>query len=109
METLILVLVVAVPGCVAFAVAYLAGFWLSSNLIFLPAPIRVTCAGIVPTIVVVGCFWVWHKIDYASHQAEHGDVGYMGPLTLLIYGWPIFLLLAIGSFLFAAHTFYKAR
>ena len=109
MELLILVLVVAVPGCVAIAVAYFAGIWLRSNMTFLPAPIRVSLAGFAPSIAIVGFFWTLHEIDYALYQAEHGDAGYMSPLVALLYGAPVFLVIAIGSFFFAARTFYKAQ
>jgi hypothetical protein len=109
METLVLILVVAVPGCFALAVAYTAGSWFRSKLTFLPIPIRVTVAGFLPSVAVVGCFWIWHEIDYASHQAERGDLGYMGPLVILLYGWPFFLFIAIGSCLFAVYTFNKDK
>lgn len=109
MEALIVILVFAVPACVAFAVAYFAGVWLRPNLTFLPALIRVTGAGLAPSFAVVGCFWIWHEIEYALYQAEHSDVGFMSPLVALLYGAPVFLLLAIGSFLFALRTFYKVK
>ena len=94
----------AIPLGLTLLVAVGFGRLLRKRLNFVPIPIRATLAILSPVLAVLLYFWAWQKVDYALHQnAGSGD--YMGPMTALVYGAPIFgLMFLVGGFL-AAYTF----
>ncbi|MBV7266839.1 hypothetical protein [Erythrobacter ani] len=101
--------VVLVPIIIAHAVAFALGRVLSVRFDRIPDPLKVTVAGLSPTLAVIGYFWIWQKIDLALLQEPPVAEYYMGPMVFLIYGWPILLAVAIASFFFAAHVFYGRK
>ena len=62
--------------------------------------LKILIAAILPLICVVGYFWALDALEYQSHVAEDPDGGFMGPLALLLIGFPIFgPMIAIACFL----------
>jgi hypothetical protein len=78
-----------VPIGLALVVAVALGRLLKKQPKFVPLPFRAMLAILSPVLAVVIYFWVWQRIDYAIHQSSGGG-DYMGPMTMLVYGAPIF-------------------
>ena len=94
-----------VPAVLALGSSYGFALLLRSRLKMIARPVRLFIAAIAPLAVVFGYFRVWDAIEFARHQAQHPGDGYMGPLAILVYGFPIFVVLAIVSVSLAAYTF----
>ena len=94
----------AVPLGLALLVAVACGKRLKKRPNFVPIPIRATLAILSSVLAVLLYFWAWQEVDYAFHQSSGGGE-YMGPMTALVYGAPIFGLMFLVSALVAAYAF----
>lgn len=94
----------AVSLALALLVAVALGRLLKKRPNFVPLPIRATLAILSPVLAVLLYFWAWQTVDYAFHQNSGGG-DYMGPMTGLVYGAPIFGLMFLVSALVAAYVF----
>lgn len=67
----------------------------------LPGDARLILSGLLPTILIVIALVVWHYL--ARSVYEHGlHRGFVSPLVMLIYGFPVFALNLFLNF-YAAH------
>ena len=94
----------AIPLGLALVVAMVSGRLLKKRPNFVPIPIRATLAILSPVSAVLLYFWAWQKVDYALHQNSGGG-DYIGPMTVLVYGAPIFGVMFLISGLVAAYAF----
>ena len=95
------VLILVIPCILTFASAFIAGRALKCRLKAFPTAIRFIIANLTPIGCLVGYFAAFQWIDFGLHQRAGGDSSnYMGPMTALIYGAPLFgLVLLISAFL----------
>ena len=94
----------AIPLGLALLVAVAFGRLLKRRPNFVPIPIRAALAILSPVLAVLLYFWVWQKVDYAFRQSSGGG-DYMGPMTALVYGAPIFGMMFLVGALVAAYAF----
>lgn len=106
---LLFFLIMELPITIAFLSAIWAGSSLSQRLLFIPSPIRVIVAMAAPVITVLSYFWIYDRIEFARHQAKGEDEGFMGPFLVLIYAFPIWIVVALCAFAMAAHCFYSKK
>lgn len=99
------ILLLAAPILLGLAAAFLGGRVLKRNAKQVPVALRFVLANIFPVMVVVAYFWIFQQIDFAIHRANGGSDEYMGPMTILVYGYPIFALTFIISFFLASYRF----
>ena len=90
--TLFIILGLVLPITVALLSAFFLGLFLGWRFKRIPVFLKVLVAGILPVGLVLGYFIVWDRIEYAKHVAENGDVGWMGPIVLLVYTYPIWII-----------------
>lgn len=91
----------------AIMVAVAAGMFLKKGPKFIPQSFRTMIAIASPASAILICFYAWQRIDYAIHESSGGG-DYMGPMTMLVYGAPIFgLVFLVGGFV-AAYVFIKS-
>ena len=64
---------------------------------------KILTAGLLPTTILIFALIIWHYIELAAHQ-KGPQLGYMSPLLLLIYGFPIVVVNLVVNILVA----YKA-
>ncbi|WP_370179592.1 hypothetical protein [Alteriqipengyuania sp.] len=103
------VLAFAVPTVLALGTAYGMARLLRSRLESVVSPVRFVVAATAPMAVIFGYFIIWDAIELARHRAEYGDMGYMGPLGMLVYGFPIYVALVVACILVAAFTFHSRK
>ena len=70
-----------------------------------PTSLRFILANLFPVAIVLAYLWIFQQIDLAIHRVNGGSDEYMGPMTILIYGYPIFALTFIISFFLASYRF----
>ncbi|GGB70058.1 hypothetical protein [Blastomonas aquatica] len=93
-----------VPAGLAMMVAVASGRILKKQPNLVPLTLRAMLAICSPVFAVLLFFYVWQRIDYAIHESSGGG-DYMGPMTMLIYGAPIFGLIFLVSAFVAACVF----
>ena len=96
---------IVAPIMLSFASAFFGGRALKRSATNVPAALRFVLANLFPVILVLAYFWIFQQIDFAIHRANGGSDEYMGPMTFLVYGYPIFALTFIISFLLASYRF----
>lgn len=62
---------------------------------------QIFVAGLAPLVLLVTILWVWDRIERAEHAAQGLGPEYMGPLLLLIYGFPFLIIMVVVDFLAA--------
>lgn len=100
-----LILLLAVPIVLSLTTAFVLGRTLKRHWRMVPARVRFMFANLAPVIVTIMYFWVFDQIDFALHRANGGSDEYMGPMVVLVYGFPIFALLFVASFFVASYRF----
>jgi len=98
------VLLFGLPIGLALVIAVASGRLLKKQPKPVPLPFRATLAILSPVLAVLLYFWVWQRIDYAIHLSSGGG-DYMGPMTVLVYGAPIFFITFLVSAFVAAYVF----
>lgn len=99
------ILLLVAPILLSFAAAFFGGRFLKRNATRVPPVLRFVLANLFPVMVVLAYFWISQQIDFALHRANGGRDEYMGPMVVLIYGYPIFALTLIISFFVASYRF----
>ncbi|MEX0341777.1 MAG: hypothetical protein AB3N06_04255 [Erythrobacter sp.] len=99
------ILLLAAPILLSLAAAFFGGRVLKRNVTRVPATLRFVLANLFPVILVLAYLWIFQQIDFAIHRANGGSDEYMGPMAILVYGYPIFALTFIISFFLASYRF----
>jgi hypothetical protein len=60
-------------------------------------------AALLPTLLIILILFVWDHYDYQEYL-KGPQVGRMGPLLFLIYGFPFFVINLVCNFLAAIHA-----
>jgi hypothetical protein len=66
-----------------------------------PSGGRVLAAGIAPMMLLIATLWVWDKVARAQLSTMEQQEGYMGPLLLLLYGFPFLVIMLVANVLAA--------
>jgi hypothetical protein len=67
-----------------------------------PRPLKVLIAGLLPTVTTIVFIGIWHYVELENYRESGSQDGFMGPLVILVYGFPIFLLMLIADLIAAA-------
>lgn len=65
-------------------------------------PGRIFVAGISPFILILLAIGIWHYVELREYQASESQEGFMGPLLILLYGFPYFIVMLVIDFAVAA-------
>ena len=99
------ILLLVAPILLSLTAAFFGGKVLKRNATRVPTALRFVLANLLPVILVLAYFWIFQQIDFAIHRANGGSDEYMGPMTMLVYGFPIFAITFIISFFLASYRF----
>lgn len=75
--------------------------WLGDRLNF---ALRIMIAGFLPTVLIVLAIGIWHYVELAEYRTSGSLDGFMGPLLILIYGFPFFIITVVGGFIAAGSS-----
>lgn len=89
------------PFVITFGVAYGAGVILRRRFPETGSASKIVVAGSLGVIAPVVYLWLWQTIEVWMREAAGDESGYMGPMVLLVYGFPLFLISSILSFVLA--------
>jgi hypothetical protein len=67
----------------------------------LPSGVDVLFAGLLPFFLTAIVIMIWHWIERARYVASGSQEGFMGPGLLLLYGFPIFIIMVVVDILAA--------
>ncbi len=59
-------------------------------------------AGSVPVILVTLALGIWHFVELSAYRASGSREGFMGPLLILLYGFPYFVIMIAVDLVAAA-------
>jgi hypothetical protein len=88
----------ALAIAVSAAVSWLLAKRLGDHL---PRAISIVVSGCVPVAMLTLVILIWHEFEYAEYKASGSQDGFMGPLTYIVYGFPVFIAMVVID-LFAA-------
>jgi amino acid transporter len=66
-----------------------------------PTAGQVIVAGLLPVVIITVILWIWDKVERTQLTELERQEGHMGPLLLLLYGFPYVLLILIASVIVA--------
>ena len=97
------------PFIAAFLSAYFLARLLGKRATGMPNALKVFIAGLAGVIAPIVYLWVLQTVDVALREARGDTSDYMGPMVLLIYGFPFFVISSILSFVLAYFGARRAR
>jgi hypothetical protein len=103
-EDLIIVFAIGLVA-LSSAVSFGIGRWLANRSQTKGGTGKLMLAALTPTIMIIAGIIVWQLIDEAMLPPER-RVEYMGPLLLLIYGFPWFIVNLVVNVLAAIRGLY---
>ncbi len=69
---------------------------------------KIIVAGIFPSILIVAILAVWHYFEYQAYLRGPRE-GFMGPLLLLIYGFPYFIINLLCNLFVAGYFRWQSK
>ena len=79
--------------------SWFAARWLNGRF-FRPASILI--AGFAPVVLIVSAIGIWNQVELSAYRASGSQEGYMGPLLILLYGFPYFVIMVVVDLVAAA-------
>jgi hypothetical protein len=64
--------------------------WLLGRL---PGVAIAAISGFGPLIIIIAGLALWHFVEFSAYQASGSQDGFMGPLLILLYGFPYFVIM----------------
>lgn len=74
-----------------------------------PAVARGLISGLVAALSPIVYFSAWQSVEVALRDVRGDTSDYMGPMTMLIYGFPIFMLVTLACLIVGGYTSVRAR
>ena len=90
----------AVAIAISAVVSWFLAKWLGAHF---PRAVSIIVSGCLPAAVLTLIIFIWHEFQYAEYKASGSQDGFMGSLTFIVYGFPIFLAMLVID-LFTAAT-----
>lgn len=84
---------------ISAALSWFLAKWLGGHL---PRAINIIVSGCVPIAVLTLIIFIWHELEYAEYKASGSQDGFMGPLTFVVYGFPVFVAMLVIDLVAAA-------
>ncbi|TRD12421.1 hypothetical protein FGU71_11470 [Erythrobacter insulae] len=75
----------------------------------MPSALRVFLAGLAGVIASVGYLWIWEAIEVALRDSRGDTSDYMGPMVMLVYGYPLFIITWLLCFAMAGFAVWRAK
>lgn len=97
------------PFPIALLSAFVAGHLLARRAASMPGAITVLLAGLAGVIASVGYLWFWEAIEVAIRDARGDTSDYMGPMVMLVYGYPLFIITWLLCFVMAGYAVRRAK
>jgi hypothetical protein len=86
--------------CVAFP--FLCAFIFKRFCSSLPNLLKVPIVGVLPAFIIILCLLAWHiQLRMEYDRAPDSVEGFIGPLWILLFGLPMFVVYLIFSFIIA--------
>jgi len=104
MELVFFIALFVVPFGGALVLAAFLGKCFRTKLAKRPGWLKIGGAGLLAASWPFVYLIVWQTIDVALREAQGDTSEYMGPVLMLLYGFPITLLTVVGCFFVAAYT-----
>lgn len=97
------------PIPIALITAFWAGHLLAVRAKSFSLAFKVGLGGLAGMIAPVVYLWIWQMIEVAIREARGDTSDYMGPMVLLVYGFPIFVIISILCFVLAASAIRRVK
>lgn len=97
------------PIPIALLTAFFTGRLLERRATTMSGGLKVFVGGLAGVVAPVAYLWIWQTIEVAMREARGDTSEYMGPLVLLVYGYPVFIIVWILCFVFAAFAVRRAK
>ena len=93
------------PIGMSFVIAFAIGRFFRTRAKAIPSVFKVLIAWIVSAGFPIAYYWVWQAIEIAHREAVGDTSAYMGPIVILVYGFPIFLISTTVCLFIAGHAY----